>query len=127
MTVRELVPKLWDLERQTERPPIDLTIHIGMAGPTLRWQLERRGHRDGYALKDVDGEFLRDQNRKLKEGKDWIWDGVPAELLSDVDIDGVYERWKKHGPVRFSPFALEPSLYIPPPPPFSPSLWPRFC
>ena len=124
MTVRELVPKLWDLERQTERRPIDLAIHIGMAGPTLRWQLERRGHRDGYALKDVDGEFLRDQNRKLKEGKDWIWDGVPGELLSDVDVDGVYERWKKHSPVRIPLFFSRPLFSLLP---SSLPLWPRLC
>ncbi|KAH8884533.1 putative pyroglutamyl peptidase type I [Thozetella sp. PMI_491] len=98
MTVRELVPTLWDLEGKRGQPKIDIAVHIGMAGPELEWQLERRGHRDGYALKDVDGEFLRDQNRKLKEGKNWVWDGVPAELLTDVNVEDVFARWKKYSP-----------------------------
>lgn len=99
MVVRDLVPTLWDLEQKREdQPRIDYMVHIGMAGPELHWQIERRGHRDGYALKDVDGEFLRDQNRKLKEGKDWVWDGAPAELLSDLNIDAIHKKWTAYSP-----------------------------
>jgi len=98
--VRELVPKLWHLDDLSEtKPRIDLVIHIGMAGPDSMWQIERRGHRDGYAMKDVDGEFLRDQERRRKEGKDWVWDGVPAELETELDLDDVLQRWKRHSPV----------------------------
>jgi hypothetical protein len=98
-TVRRLVPDLWDLEGRSGRPRIDMAIHIGMAGPQPVYQIERRGHRDGYAMKDVDGEFLRDQDRQAREGKDWIWHGMPKELETDFDLDDVLERWKKYSPV----------------------------
>lgn len=97
-TVRELVPKLWDLEGQTEQPRIDMAVHIGMAGPNF-YEIERVAHREGYAMKDVDGEFLKDQDRQVKEGRDWIWYGVPKELRTDFDLDDVLERWKRHSPV----------------------------
>lgn len=97
-TVRALVPSLWDLERKTSRPRIDLAIHIGMAGPRPMYQLERRGHRDGYAMRDVDGEFLRDQERHAAEGRSWIWHGMPKELETDLELDDVLERWRKHSP-----------------------------
>jgi len=101
-TVRALVPKLWDLEGKTGRPRIDLTIHIGMAGPRPVYQIERRGHRDGYAMKDVDGEYLGDQDRRVREGDDWIWHGMPKEVETDCDLDDVLERWQKYSPVRVS-------------------------
>ncbi|KAM7208079.1 putative pyroglutamyl peptidase type I [Naviculisporaceae sp. PSN 640] len=105
-TVRALVPKLWDGEdldtekpdSDNEKPKIDYAIHIGMAGPKLVYSIERRGHRDGYSMKDVDGEFLRDQDKKLKEGRDWIWYDEPQELLTDFDLDDVLKRWKGHSP-----------------------------
>ncbi|KAK3693725.1 hypothetical protein B0T22DRAFT_436885 [Podospora appendiculata] len=99
-TVRELVPKLWDLERTTEpdRPKIDIAIHIGMAGPRPFYCIERQAHRDGYAMKDVDNEFLRDQERRVRQGKDWVWYGQPKELLTDFDLDDVLSRWKDNSP-----------------------------
>ncbi|KAK3393729.1 hypothetical protein B0H63DRAFT_25746 [Podospora didyma] len=98
--VRKLVPELWDLDQQKhpDRPKIDLTIHIGMAGPRPFYSIERRGHRDGYAMKDVDNEFLKDQERRNREGKDWVWDGEPKELLTELDLDDVLKRWKTHSP-----------------------------
>ncbi|KAK3329687.1 hypothetical protein B0H66DRAFT_541800 [Apodospora peruviana] len=98
--VRKLVPELWDLEgkRPGGRPKPDFVIHIGMAGPDMVYSIERRGHRDGYAMKDVDGEFLKDQDRKLKEGKNWVWFGEPAELLTDFDLDDILKKWKGHSP-----------------------------
>ena len=97
------MPELWDLEHQsTDRPKIDLAVHIGMAGPKIVYSIERRGHRDGYAMKDVDGEFLKDQDRKVKEGKKWVWHGEPNELLTDLDLDDVLTRWKGHSPVCWS-------------------------
>ena len=53
-TVRALVPTFWD------GADYDLAVHIGMAGPQAVYSLERRAHRDGYALRDVDGDFLDD-------------------------------------------------------------------
>lgn len=71
-----------------------------MAGPQLVYSLERRGHRDGYGAKDVDGKLLEDEERHAKQGDQWIWHGVPQELLTDFDIDDVYRRWLDRSPVR---------------------------
>ncbi|KAI0443315.1 hypothetical protein F4803DRAFT_550245 [Xylaria telfairii] len=91
---RDLVPKLWD---DAERK-IDYAVHIGMAGPQLVYQIERRGHRDGYSVADVDGKFLDDEKRHAEQGDRWIWHGVPPELLSDFDIDDVHRRWVERSP-----------------------------
>jgi pyroglutamyl-peptidase len=133
-TVRALVPRLWDgdgSDGSGERPEIDLAIHIGMAGPRMFYSIERRGHRDGYKLEDVDGELLEDwpeeeeeeedhdgnddekdgdggeqeggdgKERKPKKKK-WIWAGLPKELLSDLDVEDVLRRWRRLSPVCFS-------------------------
>ncbi|KAF3017397.1 hypothetical protein E8E14_002427 [Neopestalotiopsis sp. 37M] len=119
-TVRELVPRLWDQEdchgddeevvveaageetgswSSTSRNRggggggYDLALHIGMAGPPVRYSIERRGHRDGYRHRDVDGKYLEDDKRREREGNDWIWHGVPEELLTDLDIEDIYKRW----------------------------------
>ncbi|KAB5580869.1 putative pyroglutamyl peptidase type I [Coniochaeta sp. 2T2.1] len=97
-TVRQIVPDLWDLESKSGRPKIDLAIHIGMAGPRPMYQLERRGHRDGYCMKDVDGQLLNDQARHAAEGENWIWHNMPTELETDFDLEDVLSRWKKHSP-----------------------------
>lgn len=98
-TVRAVVPDLWDLEGKSGRPRIDLAIHIGMALPRPIYQIERRGHRDGYAMKDVDGHFLGDEETHAREGKEWIWHDMPKELETELDLDDVFERWQKHSPV----------------------------
>lgn len=77
----------------------DFVLHIGMAGPQPVYQIERRGHRDGYRLRDVDGNLLGDEERHRAEGDRWIWHGVPHELLTDLDIEGVYRRWVARSPV----------------------------
>lgn len=92
---RHLVPKLWD---DAERK-IDYAIHIGMAGPQLVYSIERRGHREGYGAKDVDGKLLKDEERHSEQGDRWIWHGVPHELLTDFDIDDVHRRWADRSPV----------------------------
>ncbi|KAI0109663.1 hypothetical protein GGR51DRAFT_102987 [Nemania sp. FL0031] len=92
--VRDLVPKLWD---GSERK-IDYAVHIGMAGPQLVYSIERRGHRDGYDLKDVDGKLLEDEKRHAEQGDQWIWHGVPHELLTDFDIEDVHRRWVDRSP-----------------------------
>ncbi|KAF7514525.1 hypothetical protein G7054_g15237 [Neopestalotiopsis clavispora] len=115
-TVRELVPRLWDQEdcRDDDEEVVveaageetsswssrnrggggyDLALHIGMAGPPVRYSIERRGHRDGYRHRDVDGKYLEDDKRREREGDDWIWHGVPEELLTDLDIEDIYKRW----------------------------------
>ena len=92
-TVRELVPKLWEGRK------IDYAIHIGMASGRKFYSVERRGHRDGYGMRDVDNEFLGDDERRKEEGENWIWDGLPGELLTVADIDDVWRRWRIALPV----------------------------
>ncbi|KAI1180605.1 putative pyroglutamyl peptidase type I [Nemania sp. FL0916] len=97
---RDLVPRLWDNandDANGERK-IDYAIHIGMAGPQLVYSLERRGHRDGYNSKDVDGKLLEDDKRHAEQGDEWIWHGVPHELVTDFDVDDVHRRWVKRSP-----------------------------
>ncbi|KAI0453669.1 hypothetical protein F5B21DRAFT_278313 [Xylaria acuta] len=91
---RDLVPKLWD---DAERK-IDYAVHIGMAGPQLVYQIERRGHRDGYNVADVDGKLLEDERRHAEQGRQWIWHGAPHELSSDFDVDDVHRRWAGRSP-----------------------------
>jgi pyroglutamyl-peptidase len=64
-------------------------IHIGMATSRKFYSVERRGHRDGYEMRDVDGELLNDTEEGKKE-----WDGLPQKLLTDVNIDDVWQRWR---------------------------------
>ncbi|KAK7951475.1 uncharacterized protein PG986_007203, partial [Apiospora aurea] len=94
--VRGLVPSLWD----DPDCPIDAALHIGMAGPQHAYQVERRAHRDGYLIKDVDGQFLEDDRRRREAGGDkgWIWEGLPQELLSDLDVNDIHKRWAEHCP-----------------------------
>jgi len=56
--------------------------------------VERRGHRDGYVMKDVDEQFLGDTERRKLEGEDWVWNGLPEEILSSLNIDDVWRRWR---------------------------------
>jgi pyroglutamyl-peptidase len=96
--VRELVPKIWDGNGNGNddkngdgdgdgngdvlaagHRKFDFVIHIGMAGNEPHYDIERRGHRDGYISTDVDGKFLEDETRHAKEGEKWIWHGVPRE------------------------------------------------
>lgn len=93
-SVRELVPTLWEGRK------IDFAIHIGMASGRKFYSVERRGHRDGYNMKDVDNELLGDAERRRVEGEKWIWHGMPDELLSVVDVDDVWKRWRAALPVR---------------------------
>ncbi|KAK3500628.1 hypothetical protein B0T13DRAFT_510718 [Neurospora crassa] len=86
-------------EEEEEKPTptkYDFAIHIGMAGPQPRWAIERLAHRDGYALRDVDGEFLRDKENQLKD--DWVWKGCPPELRTDLDLDVILEKWRGYAP-----------------------------
>ncbi|KAK4139744.1 Pyroglutamyl-peptidase 1 [Dichotomopilus funicola] len=99
-TVRALIPDLWDLDGKVHgdsRPKIDLAVHVGMAGPRLFYSLERRGHREGYRMPDVDGGVLGDDGEKGEKGK-WIWEGMPEELETAVDVGDVLGRWKGHSP-----------------------------
>lgn len=95
--VRETVPRLW--EQGAGGRKIDYMVHIGMATGRNYYSVERRGHRDGYGMQDVDGKLLKDEERRKKEGKDWIWAGMPEELLTDIDIDDVWRRWRTLLPV----------------------------
>lgn len=80
---------------------IDAAIHIGMAGPEPMYKIERRGHRTGYKSKDVDGKLLADEDEG-RLGEDWIWHGLPDELLSDLDVEDILMRWQSHSPVSWS-------------------------
>ncbi|ORY62269.1 putative pyroglutamyl peptidase type I [Pseudomassariella vexata] len=107
--VRELVPSFWD---KTE-PKVDFVLHIGMAGPADVYSMERRGHRDGYKMKDVDGNFLNDEERHEREGDKWIWHDMPEELVTNLDVADIYKRWvdkiPKYANVRISE---DPGRYL---------------
>lgn len=86
-TVRQLVPELWE----HHGTKIDYMIHIGMASGRRFYSVERRGHRDGYTIKDLDGNYL---DRNAAESPSSYWHGLPEEILSDVDITDVWRRWR---------------------------------
>lgn len=65
-----------------------------MASGRKFYSIERRGHRDGYYMKDVDNRFLNDEETRRVQGKEWVWDGMPGELVSGVDVDDVWKRWR---------------------------------
>jgi pyroglutamyl-peptidase len=98
--VRDVVPKLW-----ASVPRVDIIVHVGMAASRNYYSVERRGHRDGYAKRDVDGVFLSDE--RDGGGKDddselnekWIWEDCPEELVTDVDVEDVLKRWRMALPV----------------------------
>lgn len=46
-------------------------------------------------MKDVDGELLSD----TPEGKT-EWEGLPWEILTDVNVDDVWQRWRTALPHR---------------------------
>lgn len=70
-----------------------------MAGPQPVYSLERLAHRDGYRLKDVDGNFLGDEERREKEGDKWVWNDTPTELTTELDIKEIYKSWVERSPV----------------------------
>ncbi|KAK3996129.1 Pyroglutamyl-peptidase 1 [Cladorrhinum sp. PSN332] len=82
--VRSLVPALWE----THKPHI--TIHVGMAGPRAFYSIERRGHRDGYKMRDVDGHFLN--------GEEEFEQDLPEELETDLDVEEVLKKWRAFSP-----------------------------
>ncbi len=93
-----------------------------MAGGGEFYSVERRGHRDGYGMADVDGVVLGDEagrerkrqkerekekdgeggtdgegaanKDKEREREKWIWADCPEELLTTIDIDDVWRRWR---------------------------------
>jgi len=84
-TVYSLVPKLW-----AQYPKIDFMVHIGMAAGRDYYSVERRGHRDGYDLRDVDGRLLSDYG--LEDA--WKEEKCPVDIETDVDMDDVWWKWK---------------------------------
>ncbi|KAK4229061.1 putative pyroglutamyl peptidase [Podospora fimiseda] len=83
-TVSSLVPTLHSTHNPT------FTIHVGMAGPRAFYCIERRGHRDGYKMQDVDGHFLAPEEEFSEE--------LPNELETEFDVEDVLRRWKDHSP-----------------------------
>lgn len=106
--VRELVPTFWDRADGGGRTEYDLAVHIGMAGPRPHYQIERRGHRQGYRSKDVDGKMLADEDEG-GHGSEWVWYGCPDELESDLDMVDVLGRWQGLSPVSLSDIHLLPT------------------
>ncbi|KAK8910487.1 hypothetical protein QC760_001433 [Botrytis cinerea] len=92
--VRELLPTLLD-----DNTP-DYVLHIGMASGRPFYSCERRGHRDGYFMQDVDGKLLNDEYNKIKDGDDWVWHNCPGELLTSLPFDKMFRQWKEACPVR---------------------------
>lgn len=70
-----------------------------MAGGRQFYSLERRGHRDGYLNKDVDGKLYGDD--EADGHGTWKREGLPEEIETDVDLDDVWRRWKQALPVSF--------------------------
>ncbi|KAL8387830.1 hypothetical protein RB595_009643 [Gaeumannomyces hyphopodioides] len=81
-----------------KKPKIDLMLHLGMAGPRPYYSIERRGHRDGYRGRDVDDELLNDEERHRQEREGWIWNGLPHDLETDLDLEDVLLRWRGYSP-----------------------------
>ncbi|KAK4171856.1 putative peptidase [Triangularia setosa] len=101
--VRDLVPSLWHLNDDSlpsaKTPQIDLAIHIGMAGPRGYYSIERRGHKSGYDMGDVDGKPLAELDDEMaRNNVPHPWEGLPEELLSDLEMEDVLERWRRHSP-----------------------------
>ncbi|KAK4464159.1 hypothetical protein QBC42DRAFT_337110 [Cladorrhinum samala] len=91
-TVRSLVPTL-----HSQKP--DIVVHVGMAGPRAYYSIERRGHRDGYQMQDVDGKYLADYEDVNSD--DWVWKDLPEEIETDFDCEDVLRKWKNYSP-RYS-------------------------
>ena len=72
-----------------------------MASGRKYYSVERRGHRDGYVMRDVDDELLGDTEKK-EAGEPWAWEGLPEEILSDINIDDIWRRWRAAVSVRVS-------------------------
>ncbi|KAK8910488.1 hypothetical protein QC760_001433 [Botrytis cinerea] len=82
--VRELLPTLLD-----DNTP-DYVLHIGMASGRPFYSCERRGHRDGYFMQDVDGKLLNDEYNKIKDGDDWETDTRISEDAGNYLCDFIY-------------------------------------
>jgi len=97
-TVREIVPKLWDhadegARRVTGRG-VDYMIHIGMASGRRYYSIERKAHREGYKMKDVDGEVLEDDGGRRHSRKDRI----AANAVEKHDYEAGTQPLTKSGP-----------------------------
>ncbi|KAK5628221.1 hypothetical protein RRF57_003936 [Xylaria bambusicola] len=87
---RDLVPRLWDGEVDGRK--VDFAVHIArVLGRETR--TSRRICRQGRRW-----ELLGDEKRRVELGENWIWYGVPGELLSDFNVDDVHRRWVQRSP-----------------------------
>ncbi|RKF78402.1 Pyroglutamyl-peptidase 1 [Golovinomyces cichoracearum] len=105
-SVRELVPTLWGSRK------IDIVIHIGMAVKAKFYSIERLAHRDGYLMLDVDSVACPDLVERMTKGKDWIWYGLPEELLSDINIDRVFSIWQTLKPAADVRVSNDPGRFL---------------
>ncbi|KAK0729103.1 hypothetical protein B0T21DRAFT_403055 [Apiosordaria backusii] len=103
--VREIIPSLWHLDDnngnvETKPPKIHLAIHIGMAGPRGYYSIERRAHKSGYDMGDVDGQKLSELDDEMARNNiPHPWEGLPDELLSDLNMEDVLTRWRLYSPL----------------------------
>ncbi|RFU31332.1 hypothetical protein B7463_g5027, partial [Scytalidium lignicola] len=104
--VRELVPKLWE---RSGGPKLDFVLHIGMASGRAYYSAERLAHRDGYAMRDVDGELLKDEEKK---GEEFFWHGLPEKIETMVDVDEIWRGWKKSLPNCDIKVSEDPGRYL---------------
>lgn len=81
----------WEKGADGNGKRIDYMLHIGMASSRKYYSIERRGHRDGYVVPDEAGKLPDATDRKG-------WDSMPAELLTGLDIDDIWRRWKTRLP-----------------------------
>lgn len=98
----QIVPRLWD-PAFSGVPRVDLVLHIGMASTRPQYVLETLGHRDNYKLGDLDSKLpVQDPSRD-----DWPWEGVPSQLMTELDAEDILKRWNAHLPVSAHPISCE--------------------
>ena len=79
----------------------DYIFHIGMAGGRDYYALETRAHRDGYRIRDVDGQdgYVDGEARWRKEGRTRDGrveeEGVPEVLEGGWGVEDVEGRWRE--------------------------------
>lgn len=76
--------------------PIDLVVHIGMAGPNPHYSLERLGHRTGYTTRDVDGRLPSTSHPPVPP----YAEDLPLEIRTDFDAGDILKRWRAAVPDR---------------------------
>ncbi|KAL9113620.1 MAG: hypothetical protein Q9227_002358 [Pyrenula ochraceoflavens] len=84
-TVFSIIPKIL-----SDMPsPVDYILNIGQAAGRKYYSVESLAHRDGYKIRDVDG------NLPTVEEKYWKNEArLPEILRPDLDTEEIFARWK---------------------------------